>query len=151
MRIKLMRKSSKAPTIKTEGSVGYDCYLDLGYMVEEGKEIPPVVMLAPGQKAKLGLGFASEVPQPYAGLVLPRSGTGSDGIHLANLVAVIDRDYRGEWICNIHNTTDDRVTLKHGERYFQMVIVQVYTNPLVIVDELSDTARGAGGFGSTGK
>jgi len=152
MRIKLMRPSSKMPVLKTDGAVGYDCFIDLGYGLNPATDtVPDNYYMQPGEKHKFGLGFASEVPASHAGLVLPRSGTGSDGIHLANVVAVIDRDYRGEWICNVHNTTKDQLRIKHGERYFQMVIVPVYTMPLEVVEELSETARGAGGFGSTGK
>lgn len=151
MKIKLLRSTSKAPEIKTSGSVGYDCFLDLGSLGIINGEPVIKTIISPGEKKKIGLGFSAAVPAGHAGFVFPRSGSGSKGIHLANVVAVIDQDYRGEWICNVHNTTNEELILEHGERYFQMVVTPVYTETLEVVDELDETVRGTGGFGSTGK
>ena len=96
-------------------------------------------------------GFAIEIPDGYAGFVYPRSGLASKrGLATANKVGVIDSDYRGEVIVALHNHSEIPATVSPGERIAQLVIAPVFTPGFELCDELSETARGSGGFGSTG-
>lgn len=101
------------------------------------------------------LGFATEIPEGYCGLLLMRSSTGLKGIKLLNTVGVIDSDYRGEWIAHLDVETSGDVyrefAYKRGDRILQAVFVPVLQDKIELVSELSETARGSGGFGSTGK
>lgn len=140
MKVQLVRPTSKAPTLGSLGACGYDCYVD----------IPMIETMYPNEKRKIPLGFKMEVPSGYVALLMPRSGTGSKGMHLANVTGVIDCDYRGELVANLHNTSDEVVKISPGERFVQMLIVAVSTELVEVVESLSDTERGANGFGSTG-
>ena len=92
-----------------------------------------------------------EVPAGYAGLIYARSGLAcTKGLAPANKVGVIDADYRGEIIVALYNHSSEPITVEHGERIAQMVITPYLTADFQEVDELSDTTRGQGGFGSTG-
>lgn len=101
------------------------------------------------------LGFATEIPEGYCGLLMMRSSAGIKGIRLLNTVGVIDSDYRGEWIAHLDVETSGTVYreigYKRGDRILQAVFVPVLQTELSLVAELSDTDRGSGGFGSTGK
>lgn len=109
------------------------------------------VSLEPGQRINVGTGVAVEIPQGCVGLVFPRSGLVTKfGITLSNSVGVIDSGYRGEIGASLINTSDDTVTLDAGTRVCQLVVMPYVPCDLVPVDELSDTERGADGFGSTG-
>lgn len=100
------------------------------------------------------LGFATEIPEGYCGLLMVRSSTGLKGINLLNTVGVIDSDYRGEWIAHLDVETSGTVyreiAYKRGDRILQAVFVPVLQTELSLVTELSETDRGSGGFGSTG-
>jgi dUTP pyrophosphatase len=108
--------------------------------------------VAPGERAMVPTGVAVAIPQGYAGLVLPRSGLASrHGLTLANAPGLIDAGYRGEVICavvNLDRTTPVRVA--KGDRIAQLVVVAVTDVTPAWVDELPDSVRGDGGFGSTG-
>lgn len=122
------------------------------------------VTLLPGETKMVGTGVAVEIPKGYVGLVFPRSGLGSNGVNLSNCVGVIDSSYRGEIKAPLHNNHPTRVyttlggwhdnykgmTIDRGERVCQLVMVPYATCECVSVDELSETDRGEGGFGSTG-
>ena len=109
------------------------------------------VTLEPGQRCNVGTGAAVEIPQGCVGLVFPRSGLATKfGITLSNRVGVIDSGYRGEIGASLINTSDETVTLDAGTRVCQMVVIPYVQCDLVPVDELSETERGACGFGSTG-
>lgn len=109
------------------------------------------VTLEPGQRANVGTGVAVEIPTGCVGLVFPRSGLASKvGITLSNSVGVIDSGYRGEIGASLINTSEETTTLDAGTRVCQLVVVPFVPCELVPVDELSDTERGADGFGSTG-
>lgn len=131
------------------------------------------VTLAPGETKMVGTGVSVEVPEGYVGLVFPRSGLGSRGVNLSNCVGVIDSGYRGEIKAPLHNNhpthvpvesameggcfasywainPDGDITVEKGERVCQLVVVPVVQVECVQVDELSDSERGSGGFGSTG-
>ena len=93
-----------------------------------------------------------EIPKGYAGLIYARSGMACKrGLAPANKVGVIDSDYRGEFIVVLHNHGSSVQEVEHGERIAQLVITPVLTPAFTEVDELSDTERSGGGFGSTGK
>ena len=110
------------------------------------------VTIAPGASAFIPTGLAMEIPKGCAGLIYARSGLACKrGLAPANKVGVIDSDYRGEFIVVLHNHSDQAQTISHGERIAQLVITPVLTPAYQLVDELSDTERAAGGFGSTGK
>ena len=109
------------------------------------------VTLEPGQRANVGTGVAVEIPQGCVGLVFPRSGLATKfGITLSNSVGVIDSGYRGEIGASLINTSDETTTLDDGTRVCQLVVMPYVPCELVAVDELSESERGANGFGSTG-
>lgn len=107
--------------------------------------------LAAGQTVLVHTGLAMEIPAGFVGLVCARSGLATKrGLAPANKVGVIDADYRGEIMVALHNHGTEAQTIDHGERIAQMMIVPYLTADYVEVDELTDTVRGEGGFGSTG-
>ena len=108
--------------------------------------------IAPGQTAFVPTGIALEVPQGCAGLVYARSGLACKrGLAPANKVGVVDSDYRGEIFVVLYNHGAQTQTVSSGDRIAQFVITPVLTPAYTFADALSDTARDAGGFGSTGK
>lgn len=111
--------------------------------------------LFPGHERMVKTGFAWEIPPGCVGLIFPRSGMGTrDGVVLGNLVGVIDSDYRGEVMVKLWHRRDEGSPyhVTEGDKIAQMVIVRLSAQRQVVeVDELSDTARGSGGFGSTGR
>lgn len=109
------------------------------------------VVVNPYQTVMIPTGIALELPVGYAGLIYARSGLATKkGLAPANKVGVVDCDYRGEVKVSLHNHSEVAQTVAVGERVAQLVITPYITAEFVTVDELSDTARGAGGFGSTG-
>jgi dUTP pyrophosphatase len=110
------------------------------------------VEIRPGKTVFVPTGIAMEIPKGYAGLAYARSGLAcKQDLAPANKVGVIDSDYRGEFMIALHNHGAEIRTVSHGDRIAQLVITPVYTPGFTEVEELSDTARGQGGFGSTGK
>lgn len=121
--------------------------------------IPRTIVLDSPYSVKIPLGLGMEIPEGYAGLLVPRSGTGSRGFELVNTMGVIDADYRGEIIAVARNKlhgTGKPLTIEPGERIAQLIIVPVVTLAMftginhIGFDDLGKTERGAGGFGSTG-
>lgn len=140
--VKKLREGAVLPTYGTEFSAGADLYACL----EQD------VTVAPGETVKIPTGLAMEIPVGFAGLIFARSSLGTKrGLAPANKVGVIDSDYRGEFMVMLYNHGSQTQTVCHGERVAQLVIVPVFTPGFAEVAELSDTARGAGGFGSTGR
>ena len=135
--------SIELPTRATEGSAG----LDLRACLQEP------LTLEPGQSELVPAGFAVHIADPgYAALILPRSGLGhKHGIVLGNLVGLIDSDYQGEIMISCWNRGRDAFTIEVGERIAQLVVVPVQQVEFKIVEEFPQSARGAGGFGHTGK
>jgi dUTP pyrophosphatase len=109
------------------------------------------VELVPGERAAVPTGLAVAIPTGWVGLVHPRSGLARrQGITVVNAPGTIDAGYRGEIQVLLVNLGRDRVTLRRGERIAQLVLQRVGRATVVEVDDLDDTARGSGGFGSTG-
>jgi len=130
------------PTYGSEGAAGADLYAC----------IDQAVTILPGETAWIPTGIALEVPKGCAGLVYARSSLGAKrGLAPANKVGVIDSDYRGEIRVVLLNHSKEVQTVQPGERIAQFIITPVVTPSYVLVDELTDTNRGTGGFGSTGK
>lgn len=110
------------------------------------------VEIAPQGTVMVGTGVAMEIPEGFVGLVFPRSGLASKrGINLTNCVGVIDSGYRGEIKAPLYNAGHDTQVVERGERVCQIVIVPFVTCECEEVEGLSDTERGDGGFGSTGR
>ncbi len=142
IRVKLLRQGALLPTYGTREAAGADLYACL--------EEP--VTIGPNQTAFVPTGIALEVPRGCAGLIYARSGLACKrGLAPANKVGVIDSDYRGEILVALHNHGMVSQTIENGERVAQMVITPVLTPAYEAVQELSDTLRSTGGFGSTGK
>ena len=100
----------------------------------------------------VGTGLAMEIPEGYAGLIYARSGIANKrGLAPSNKVGVIDSDYRGEIMVSLHNHSNETQSIADGERIAQMVITPFLKVEYNEVEEISETVRGAGGFGSTGK
>jgi dUTP pyrophosphatase len=142
IKVKKLRPGAHLPTYGTAFSAGADLYACL--------EEP--VTIAPGETKKIPTGLAMEIPVGFAGLIYARSGLGTkQGLAPANKVGVVDSDYRGEFMVFLHNHSAETRTVSHSDRVAQLLVTPVFTPGFEETDELTDTARGAGGFGSTGK
>ena len=144
MKVRIKKLSDRAiiPTYGSAGSAGGDLY-----SAEENE-----VLIAPSQTVLIGTGLAVEIPDGYVGLVYARSGLATkSGLAPANKVGVIDSDYRGEIKVALHNHSTEPKVIAKGERIAQMVIAPYLKVEYDEVEDLSDTVRGEGGFGSTGK
>ena len=107
------------------------------------------VIIEPHQRAIARTGLAVAIPQGFYGRVAPRSGLAAkQGLDV--LAGVIDSDYRGELCCVLYNTSDTSITLPAGSKICQLIIEKIITPKAAWVNDLDETARGAGGFGSTG-
>jgi dUTP pyrophosphatase len=139
--IKLLDEDLPMPSYQNEGDAG----LDLPSRVD--------CVLEPGERAKIPTGIAVAIPRGYAGFVLPRSGLASrHGIALVNSPGLVDSGYRGEMaIIMINTDKHEAFHIKRGDRIAQLVIQRVEEVKLIRRDQLDDTARGEGGFGSTGR
>ena len=110
------------------------------------------VEIAPGETKMIGTGLAMEIPEGYMGLIFARSGIASKrGLAPANKVGVVDSDYRGEFMVALHNHSNQPASVDVGERIAQLVITPYMTACFEVADELSETVRNTGGFGSTDK
>ena len=141
VKVKKLNPEAKLPTSGTELAAGADLYALPG----------KAVTIPPHTTVMMHTGLAMEIPTGYAGLIFARSGLASKrGLAPANKVGVVDSDYRGEFMVALHNHTDEQRVVEGGERIAQLVIVPYLTASFVESEELSDTVRQAGGFGSTG-
>ena len=139
--VKKLNANAVLPSYGSEFAAGADLY---ACMEEE-------VTLAPGETKLIHTGIAMEVPVGYAGLIYARSGLATKrGLAPANKVGVVDSDYRGEIMVALHNHSTTPQTVAPGERIAQMVIAPFLCADFEEKQELSDTVRGEGGFGSTG-
>ena len=142
VRVKKLHPNAKLPTYGSACAAGADLYACLD----------EPVTIAPGQTYWVSTGIALEVPAGCAGLVFARSSLGAKrGLAPANKVGVVDSDYRGEVRVVLFNHSQEPQTIEPGERVAQFVITPVVTPVYVEAEELQDTDRGTGGFGSTGK
>lgn len=142
IRVKKLREGALLPTYGTAQAAGADLYACL--------EAP--LTIAPGETAWVPTGLALEVPEGCAGLIYARSGLATKrGLAPANKVGVIDSDYRGEITVVLYNHGSEAQTISSGERIAQLIITPVLTPAYTETDRLSETLRGTGGFGSTGK
>ena len=140
--IKKLNENAVIPTYGSEFSAGADLYA----LSDE-----PIV-IAPHETVLVHTGVAMEIPTGYVGLVFARSGLATKrALAPANKVGVIDSDYRGEIMVALHNHGSEPKTVENGERIAQLVLVPYISADFNEVDELSDTVRGEGGFGSTGR
>ncbi|MBQ2982033.1 MAG: dUTP diphosphatase [Lachnospiraceae bacterium] len=140
--IKKLNENAVIPTYGTEYAAGADLYA----CMDES------VTINPGETCFIKTGLAMEVPVGYAGLIYARSGLAcKKGLAPANKVGVIDSDYRGEIMVALHNHSNEPVSVDSGERIAQLVITPYIVAAFNQVDELEDTVRGEGGFGSTGR
>ena len=145
MKIMLLSDTAKVPTRGSDYAAGYDLYADLPKISGEFVAIPP------HQTIKISTGVAIEIPVGYFGGVFPRSGMSAKrGLRPANCVGVIDADYRGEIFVAIHNDSDEVQFIYPNERIAQLIVLPCCDFNWEVVDSLSTTTRGAGGFGSTG-
>jgi dUTP pyrophosphatase len=141
LRVRRLAASAKLPTRATQGDAGLDLFASEG------------CRLAPGERTSIGTGIAIEVPEGHAGLVLPRSGWAArHGIALVNSPGLIDAGYRGEVRVLLLNTDrEEPFEVSEGDRIAQLLVVPFSNLEPIEVDALTESERGAGGFGSTGR
>ena len=145
MKVKVKKLDARAtlPTYGSPQAAGADLYALI-----EGESLE----IAVGETKLIGTGLAFEIPEGYVGLVYARSGLATKrGLAPANKVGVIDSDYRGELKVALYNQSGKTQSIAAGERIAQLVIAPYLSAVFEEADSLSDTSRGTGGFGSTGK
>ena len=139
--VKKINDKAILPTYGSEYAAGADLYACLD----------EPLTIKPHETVMVHTGLAMEIPAGYAGLIYPRSGLASKrGLAPANKVGVVDPDYRGEFMIELHNHSDLEQTIEPAERVAQLVITPFITADFNLTDSLSETVRGEGGFGSTG-
>lgn len=140
--VKKLRPDAKLPAFGSPEAAGADLYACIA---------EPVV-IAPGETKFVPTGLAMALPVGYVGLIYARSGLAcKQGLAPANKVGVIDSDYRGEFIVALYNHGSMERTISNGDRIAQLVVTPILMPQYVEAEELNDTTRGSGGFGSTGK
>lgn len=140
VKIKLLSDSAKVPVKATEHSAGYDLFSNEDYLLGKNKF------------ALISTGISIELPIGYEAQVRPRSGLAAkQGVTVLNAPGTIDADYRGEVKVILINHSDVDFEIKKGDRIAQMIISSVANADLIVTNDLTDTTRGTGGFGSTGK
>ena len=142
VKVKKLNEKAIIPTYGSSFAAGADLYACC-----EGE-----ISINPGETVLIKTGIAMEIPENFVGLVYARSGIATKrGLAPANKVGVIDADYRGEIMVSLHNHSNLVQSISEGERIAQLVIAPYLTANFVEAETLDETARGAGGFGSTGK
>lgn len=137
-----MTDSAKLPERGSVSAAGYDLFAD----------VAEDVTIAPHATKMIGTGLAMEIPEGYFGGIFARSGlSAKEGLRPANCVGVVDSDYRGEIKVALHNDGEQARVITPAEKIAQLVVVPFLSVDFNEVSNLSDTARGEGGFGSTGK
>lgn len=140
--IKKLKENAILPTVGSDKSAGWDLYACLDEKVT----------VQPGETVKIGTGLAMELPDLCFGGIFARSGLATKkGLAPANKVGVCDSDYRGEYIVALHNHSNTEQVVEPGERIAQLIVIPYIPVKFNEVEELSETDRGSGGFGSTGK
>lgn len=156
VKIKRLTETAKIPTKAHESDAAFDMYADIqetfvpfGRSAEESEK---GVKIMPGQTVKVSSGVAMEIPEGYWGAVYARSGLATkQGLRPANAVGVVDAHYRGPVIVAIHNDSSNVQIIHHGDRIAQFMLAPVIETKFEEVDELTESDRGEGGFGSSGK
>jgi dUTP pyrophosphatase len=142
VKIKKLRENAIIPTYGSEFAAGADLYA----------AIDEAITIEASETKLVPTGIALAIPVGFAGLIYARSGLASKrGLAPANKVGVVDADYRGEVMVALHNHGKEAQTIEAGERIAQMVIAPYITANFILSDELDETVRGEGGFGSTGR
>lgn len=140
--LKLLKENTIVPTYGSTYSAGADLYA----------AIDEAITIKPNETAFIGTGIAFEIPSGFVGLVYARSGLGcKKGLAPSNKVGVIDSDYRGELIVALHNHSQETHVINPNDRIAQIVFTPYLKGNFQVVDDLTNTTRGDGGFGSTGK
>ena len=142
VKISILRSEAVCPSYGSERAAGADLYA----------AISENIIIEPQKTVLVPTGIAMEIPEGFVGLIYARSGLAlKKGLAPANKVGVIDSDYRGEIMVALHNHGSDAVEVEKGDRIAQIVLTPYLTADFEIADELSNTQRAGGGFGSTGK
>lgn len=142
VKINKLRQNAIIPTRGSKYAAGYDLYAC----------IDKPINISPNSTVKINTGLAIELPNGYFGAIFPRSGLATkQGVRMANCVAVIDEDYRGEWILPLHNDSNFVSVINPGDRVAQLVLLPYQRIEFNETNELSNSERGSSGFGSTGK
>lgn len=142
VKYKKLNELAHEPTRGSAAAAGYDLYA----------AIDEEIVIHPHQTEKIGTGLSFELPEYTFAAIFARSGLATkQGLRPANCVGICDSDYRGEYIVALHNDTEVDKFIYPGDRIAQMVLLPYLPMNLIEVDELNETERGEGGFGSTGK
>ena len=141
LKVKKLNNLAQLPTRGSEEAAGMDLYAASDYDI----------WIEPHQTVKVDTGISIALPKGTFGAIFARSGLATkQGLRPANAVGVIDSDYRGPVIVALHNDTDERQLVPAKSRIAQLVVIPYIASPIVEVNELDETERGEGGFGSTG-
>jgi dUTP pyrophosphatase len=141
IKIKKLKENAVIPTRGSTYAAGYDLYA----CIDES------VKIYAGETVKVGTGLSIAIPDGYFGAIFARSGLATkEGLRPANCVGVCDSDYRGEYIIALHNDSSTMRIIEPGERIAQLVVMPYLAVDFIESDDLDQTDRGAGGFGSTG-
>ena len=142
IKIKKLNNLAKMPSRGSSEAAGYDLYA----------AIKERVGIRPHETVKVGTGLSFELPEGTFAAIFARSGIATKrGLRPANCVGICDSDYRGEYIVALHNDTEEPQFIEPGERIAQMILLPYIEMKFNEVDELSDTERGEGGFGDSGR
>jgi len=145
IKVKRLTPTAKLPTKAHNTDACFDLYVD------EPNAISGEIQIQPHSTVKLHSGIATEIPNGYFCAVYPRSGLGiKQNLRLPNGTGIIDSDYRGEWVIALFNDSDEIRIINHGDRVAQFAVLPVPEVTLTEVEDLSNTERGEGGFGSSG-
>lgn len=148
LKIKKLYNDIELPVFK-EGNAGIDVR---AYFPEENNERVSKVVIKPNQVVKINTGLALDIPEGYFVMIAPRSSFGiKKNLSLSNTVAVIDESYKGEVLLFVRNDGDEDAVIEHNERIVQMLLLPTYKVAIKETEELSESERGAQGFGSSGK
>lgn len=140
--VKKLRNNAVIPTRGSEYAAGYDLYA----------AIDETVVIGPHETQKIGTGLSFELPENTFGMIVARSGLATkEGLRPANCSGICDSDYRGEYIIALHNDSDEIRYVEPNKRIAQLILMSYVPMTFSLVDELTITERGEGGFGSTGQ
>ena len=162
--VKKLRDNAVIPTRGSEYAAGYDLYAAIDETVVIGPhetqkigtglsfDIDETVVIGPHETQKIGTGLSFELPENTFGMIVARSGLATkEGLRPANCSGICDSDYRGEYIIALHNDSDEIRYVEPNERIAQLILMSYVPMTFSLVNELTITERGEGGFGSTGQ